>query len=458
MNRLDQLRQKYPNLIPIPELRASVSIIELAICWGYELKRQKGKNRPVLEHAAFNDKIIIKNPENASQQVYQQSGNFSDAGTIIDFVRNRLTTVFSSYNLPGQHELTNITHVLYDYLQIDPSYLAQNRTVPDNTFSKKVDQTFDVDQFDLRPLENDNYLIQRHIRTETIRRPEFIGKVVAQITYFDPVNKQAVDFATAKTFNDQPLIQFSNIAFPYYDGQSSRVTGLELRNQHIKLHAAGSDRQRSVFVSNPPSPTKHFYVMESVIDILSHRELRSLNGDEAFDSVYFSIGGQLVHQQVTTILRYISTIEKTSNFSLYLAFDNDLKGYEYDLLFIQLLTAERFPITLKVSTKTQLIYALPTHNQYNSLCNILLDHIKQYNQRFSANSVLPLNPLRKQSVQLIQVGAIQQVMQINVPKTKEALSAFCNYLIEVSDLAVRLKITKANGKDYNDDLSLRLNC
>jgi hypothetical protein len=63
----------------------------------------------VLEHPHYKDTIIIKNPQDASQQVYQRAGDFTDSGTIIDFIRNRMTTVFSTFNRPAEHEFKNIT-------------------------------------------------------------------------------------------------------------------------------------------------------------------------------------------------------------------------------------------------------------------------------------------------------------------------------------------------------------
>lgn len=118
MMPFDQLKRQFPQLIPIPELRASVSIIQLALHYGYQHQPAKGKARPVFTHPHYQDTIIIKHPNQPSQQLYQRAGNFTDAGTIIDFVRYRLTTVFARFNRPNQHQLTSVTQVLYDYLSL----------------------------------------------------------------------------------------------------------------------------------------------------------------------------------------------------------------------------------------------------------------------------------------------------------------------------------------------------
>ena len=116
MTKFDEIKEHYSNLIPVEVLRAKISIVELDIQYGYQLLPKKGRNRPVLQHHTYQDVIIIKNPADASQQVYQQAGNFADSGTIIAFIRHRLTTVFTVFNRAGQSEFTNSISVLYDYL------------------------------------------------------------------------------------------------------------------------------------------------------------------------------------------------------------------------------------------------------------------------------------------------------------------------------------------------------
>ena len=250
-------------------MRANVSIIELALHYGYEPQVHKGKSRPVLENAQYKDTIIIKNPQDATKQVYQRAGDFTDSGTIIDFIRNRLTTVFSMFNRPADHEFKNVTGVLYDYLRVDPSEVARNQQTAVTLSDDKPKQAFAKEIFDIRPLEANNYLTTRLIAPQTINSPEFVNKVVSQVSYFDPQKGHSESFLTVKENPDRKYITFSNVAFPYYNGLSTEVTGLELRNEKVKLHAPGSDRYSSVFISNPPPNPTHFFILESGIDALS---------------------------------------------------------------------------------------------------------------------------------------------------------------------------------------------
>ena len=456
MTKFDELKERFPNLIPVQELRSNISIVELAVQWGYEPQLHKGKSRPVLEHPGYKDTIIIKNPMDAAQQIYQRAGDFTDSGTIIDFIRNRLSTVFSTFNRPGEHEFKNITNVLYDYLRIDPQHVNQNRKVTTKLAEPGVKQPFTKEQFDIRPLEKDNYLNQRHIGPQTLQRPEFAGKVVSQITYFDPASGHADNFLTAKEHPERKYLTFSNVAFPYFNGQSTEVTGMELRNDKVKLHAPGSDRLNSIFVSNPPPKAENFYVMESAIDALSHRQLRSIEGNDKFDSVYFSTGGQLTPQQVNTMTRYIGSFEKADNWRIHLAFDNDASGHRFDLQFIQQLTAVKFPLSPTVATTGRIGYLLPEQEVYRPVREKLLNRIDNFNKDVQAQFARSEGDTLGQkelSSQLITVSRAGEQVQISIPEACPSLSAVSKLLLDVTGLDQRINLEKSCAKDFNQELS-----
>lgn len=456
MTKFDELKERFPNLIPVQELRSNVSIVELAVQYGYELQRNKGQSRPVLEHPDYGDTIIIKNPKDASQQVYQRAGDFADSGTVIDFIRNRLSTVFVLFNRPGDNEFKNITSVLYDYLRVDPNMVARNRAVTAALADNGTKQQFAKELFDLRPLAPENYLTQRHIAPETIARPEFTNKVVAQIAYLNPATGHTDDFLTAKEHSERKYLTFTNVAFPYYNGLSPEVTGLELRNEKIKLHAPGSDRYSSVFVSNAPAKAQHFFVMESAIDALSHQQLRSIRGDNAFDSVYFSIGGQLTNQQVNTVTRYIGSFPKSEDYSINLAFDNDTKGHRYDLQFVQQLVAAKFPMSPTVGNSHRISYILPEDQTYRPIRDELLAKAEYFNQHIRAQigrtdgDALGQKELQSQQV---VIGFNNGQTTLNIPESCAALLMVTRSLLELTGLDERIKISKAVGKDYNEDLT-----
>lgn len=437
MTKFDELKERFPNLVPVPELRANVSVVELAVHYGYRLLPRKGRTRPVLEHPGHGDRIIIKNPDDPARQVYQRAGDFTDAGTVVDFVRNRLSTVFSAYNQPGEHEFRNITNVLYDYLRIDPAQVSRNRQ-PVERAGESVSPTkpFAGELFDVRPLEEDNYLNRRHIAPETIQRPEFRGRIFTHFAYFDPKENRAIDFATTKAHPERDYLRFTNIAFPYYNGKSAEMAGLELRNDKVKLHAPGSDRANSVFISNSPPEVRSFHVLESAIDALSHRQLRSINGDEAFDSVYFSTGGQLTEQQVDTTFRYIGSLNKVRDWCLVLSFDRDSKGHRYDLQFVQRMISGSFPMNLIPAGKGRIAYRLPGEERFRAIREGLLEKVESLNRDST----------------LIEVSQVGGSTQLGIPESSAVLSAISESLLTLTSLHHRVRIQKSRTKDFNADL------
>ncbi|GAB3788580.1 hypothetical protein GCM10028818_55400 [Spirosoma horti] len=455
MTKFDELKKRFPNVIPIQELRQNVSIVELALQYGYEPQLHKGKSRPVLEHPDFKDIIIIKNPQDAAQQIYQRAGDFTDSGTVIDFIRNRLGTVFSKFNRPGDHEFKNITSVLYDYLRIDPDHINQNRKVTASITNGEPKQQFAREQFDIRALSPENYLTKRQIAPETLQRPEFTNKVVAQIAYFDTERGHSESYLIAKEHPERKYLTFTNVAFPYYNGTTNEITGLELRNENVKLHAPGSDRYGSVFVSNTPPKVENFYIMESAIDALSHQQLRSIKGDKDFNSVYFSTGGQLTAQQVDVITRYIGKFEKAPEWSINVAFDNDAKGHRFDLQFIQQLIATKFPMSATVGGVNRVSYLLPEDDAYKPMRESLLARVDGFNKNvqtlFIPSDADQLGQ-KELANQQIFISVTGKQYALSIPESCPALTMMTKSLLEITGLNQRIVVDKAASKDFNEDL------
>lgn len=458
MTKFDELKQRFPNTIPVPELRANVSIIELAVQYGYEHLTHKGRSRPVLHHPSHGDTILIKNSADASQQVYQRAGDFADSGTIIDFVRNRLSTVFSVFNHPGRHEFRNITNVLYHYLRIDPVQVERNRKVV--TPETDENQAFAKELFDIRPLEKINYLTTRHIDPLIINSPEFAGKAVTQVSYLNTETGGAEDFLTAKAHPERKYITFNNVAFPYYNGQTADVMGFEIRNENLKQHAPGSDRYASVFLSNIPSKTHQFIVLESVIDAMAHKQLRSIGNDDNFNAVYFSTGGQLTQEQTNTISRYVSALDKADDWKIVLSFDNDINGHRFDLMFVQQLVAPHFPTSSTVATSNRVGLLLPEGAAHRPIREALIAKAEAFNDEVRGQIGQGENDdvtQKELSRQLINIAALNnQQIALHIPETMTAMRTISRTLLDLTGMGKRIEVTKSCSKDYCEELKTHM--
>jgi hypothetical protein len=228
------------------------------------------------------------------------------------------------------------------------------------------------------------------------------------------------------------------------------VTGLEIRNDNVKLHAPGSDKTFSVFVSNLPPKAEQFFIMESAIDALSHKQLRNLRGDTKFNSVYFSTGGHLTREQVNTITQYINTSTKIPAWKINLAFDNDAKGFAYDLQFIQQLLATKFPLRSVSVEKNKIGFALPTQETYRAFREDLLNRIEAYNEMILGQSSILLNANATESTYLlISIDQTTDQLVLSLPEANLPLSYFTKSLLELSGLNKRICINKSTSKDFN---------
>ncbi|RYE13670.1 MAG: hypothetical protein EOP45_20845, partial [Sphingobacteriaceae bacterium] len=236
----------------------------------------------------------------------------------------------------------------------------------------------------------------------------------------------------------------------YYNSINVEVSGLEIRNHGLKLHALGSDRSTSVFVSNAPTRVARFYVMESVIDALSHSQLKHQIGDHSFEDVYFSTGGQLTPGQFDTILSIIDLLNKTPNWQLCLSFDNDLSGYQYDLQFVKQLTSAYFPMTSAPTDDKGITFRLPHKSQYNTLQIALLEGIDRFNRQ-AVNTMIPQNSSTIHR-EPITIDYNSLYIQICLPPDCTSIAFFNKQILIITGLHQRILIHKSLSKDFNQDL------
>lgn len=234
------------------DFRNQISIIELALHAGYEWQPKKGKTLPVLYHPGFDDHIVVKNPNDSANQVYFQTGSYSDRGTLINFISNRLTSCFSRFNNPNRSPAQCVNDVLKDYLGIVPEQKKSVKKLEDyihQSFHEAgTEKEFSLEHYKLSQLPAQNYLTQeRYIHPDLFSSPQFSGTVAIQRVYFADGKPISVA-GSEQSPNGERIIE--NIAFPYIPADGEAINGLELRTATFKNHASGSNRGHGVWISN----------------------------------------------------------------------------------------------------------------------------------------------------------------------------------------------------------------
>lgn len=283
------------------DFRNEISIIELALSAGYKIRKRDGIKWPVLKDEVSGDKIIIINPQSTSNQGYFNPQDTKDKGTLINFVKNRIGSLFPYLN--GKSEAGNINAVLYNYQSLPLSEKDLFKTDVNNLVKEYSEKEFCLPE-GLSELKDFTYLHYRGIQSQTINNSIFKGKI----------------------FNVK-LNDYNNIGFPYYNASGDTI-GLELRNKQFKHVIEGTDRSLGIWHSNLSISLEYVILTESPIDALSYNQLKSKE-----NSLYVSFGGSVAEGQLETVKSIISEANVIPELKIISAVDNDEMGRVYSQKF-----------------------------------------------------------------------------------------------------------------------------
>lgn len=279
------------------EFRSEISIMELAIANGYVLSKKDGLKWPVLKDSFSDEKIIIINPASSANQGYFNPQNDKDKGTLIDFVKNRLGSIFSYES--GCSEISRVNKILYAYLKLDAPEKHMYQSVINEVKYNKVKDF--VIPYGVTSLQVCDYLLSRHLA----------ASVINDILFKD------------KIFNVKMGNYSNNIGFPYFDVAGS-IIGYEIRNRDYKHVVEGSNRSVGIWHSNIPTITEQIVLTESPIDALSYYQLKGKK-----NTLLVSFGGSIADEQIATIAGIKRKIKCSNNFHYVSAVDNDEAGDKY---------------------------------------------------------------------------------------------------------------------------------
>jgi len=283
------------------DFRNEISIIELALSVGYKLRKKDGIKWPVLKDEISGDKIIIVNPQSISNQGYFNPQDLKDKGTLINFVKNRLGSIFPYLN--GKSEAGNINAVLYNYQCLPMPKKDLFKIDANNLVSEYSEKEFHIPD-GLSELKDPTYLYFRGIQSQTINKTLFKGKI----------------------FNVK-LNEHNNIGFPYYNAFGD-IVGFELRNKQFRHVIEGTDRSIGIWHSNLPQTLESVILTESPIDALSYHQLKG-----KINTLYVSFGGSVTFGQLETVKSIIASANVSPELKIISAVDNDEMGRIYTQKF-----------------------------------------------------------------------------------------------------------------------------
>ncbi len=308
------------NLKTFQDFRSQISIIELAISIGYKLSKSDGLKWPVLKDEVSGEKIIIVNPQSSSNQGYFNPNDPKDKGTLINFIKNRLGSIFPYES--SKSEMSNVNAVLYNYQNLD----IPEKSIYKSNFEKLIENHSSKEFIlpdGITELKNIEYLHSRGLELQTLNNTTFKGRI----------------------FN-VTIGEFDNTGFPYYDAED-KIAGYEIRNEKYKHMVEGSKRSSCIWHSNITNILYFVVLTESPIDAISYHQLK---GKE--NTLYVAFAGAVGDDQIRTLKAIISRADTGHDFKFISAVDNDDAGKRY---------TEKF----KTVFGEKLIVDVPTFKDFN---------------------------------------------------------------------------------------------
>lgn len=302
------------------ELKARVSVIDVASFLGYQYDRSKGVTQPsfVLTDGGGTvlDRIYVKNPNDNSHQGYWRRNGVNNTGDVISFVKENI----DKFGVSGRNELDMVNKVLHKFAGKDFETPASSEYKQHS----KTSQTFNPERWEQihSPQVRDKIFSARNISTyTTIAFSKFIHIVQ----------------------DKEQGGKYSNVGFPYSIPGEDKIVGYELRGvNNFKSKAAGTNSSEGMWLASfadSPEKVKNIYITESAFDALAFYQLHKERIDLK-SSAFVSFGGSFSDKQMIGLSQQFPTARPV------LLFDKDLNGHMYDIRAIALISGTKLQARL----------------------------------------------------------------------------------------------------------------
>lgn len=302
------------------ELKARVSVIDVASFLGYQYDRSKGVTQPsfVLTDGGGTvlDRIYVKNPNDNSHQGYWRRNGVNNTGDVISFVKENI----EKFGVSGRNELDMVNKVLHKFAGKDFETPASSEYKQHS----KTSQTFNPERWEqiYSPQVRDKIFSARNISTyTTIAFSKFIHIVQ----------------------DKEQGGKYSNVGFPYSIPGEDKIVGYELRGvNNFKSKAAGTNSSEGMWLASfadSPEKVKNIYITESAFDALAFYQLHKERIDLK-SSAFVSFGGSFSDKQMIGLSQQFPTARPV------LLFDKDLNGHMYDIRAIALISGTKLQARL----------------------------------------------------------------------------------------------------------------
>ncbi|PYF68445.1 toprim domain-containing protein [Pedobacter nutrimenti] len=443
---LDRIRNIYPRDIDLVTFAQQRE-------YGYQVDVKKSSKQAIVlqtkDSAGVSlDTIIVRRNKETQQYYYTNPNDAKDKGPIWKFVMNRKQT--TSYieidkHLSGFLKLENLK-------EKEP----QIRAININSSSIENRAVSMVKHFNLLPLTDLNYLKARGFNENVLNSYEFLGRVLNE--------------------NHKGYI---NTAFPMYN-KDGEIIGLERKNfsntdsNSIFFGGAaeGSAKKDSVWYSKiwPDKKIDNIVLGETAIDLMSFHMLKNKSISNEHN-VYVASNGYWTENQISIVQELI---QKHQPSGVVLANDNDGPGRRYNINLTGQLNRPISKEDMALNPMNQ-FQPQPLITKDNKL-SVQCDLLGKYTARLRFTAVFDnqteglkifksledkLQDLRRISSQQVEtkiaeISDKKGVYEVTFVNATMELNKAQDIVLDVRGMKNYLSIEKPRGKDFNEDLKVKL--
>ncbi|MET4109026.1 toprim domain-containing protein [Hymenobacter sp. UYP22] len=325
-------RENDPN--ELDRFKRDIDLVDYAERQGYQIKKE-GKRGDWHQLEKDGEVLIVTRKDD--HQVYLNTGDDRDKGSVIDFAKTR----------GGDGHGLNLGQVrqqLREYLNDGPA--------PTRAYAPAADVT----RLNALPVGNPDHERQAEEDRRTRLISEVLGvkRELTDRTYLHGrgIEDQTIDSPAfqGRIFTAQQN-EHKNTAFPLYNAEG--LVSVEQKNEHYKNLLPLP--KNGIWVSHPTegkgTQVERIIVSESAIDSLSHHQLKS--GQDQKNTIYIATSGTPTEAQVALIQR---VIDKQEPREVVLANDRDAGGRQFNMNYLN----ELHPARPLVPVAEQEAYKEPT--------------------------------------------------------------------------------------------------
>ncbi|MBU1821389.1 MAG: nucleotidyltransferase [Bacteroidetes bacterium] len=423
--------QKAPlRKVDFEQFKHQIDLVEYAKDKGYikDLQRSGGNSVSLYKaDSGGKDRIVVYPRQQGGVDIYFNPNDGADKGTVVQFQHRR-----------GTGEWKDTIETLQKYIGHVNTHVERNVGQPAATTATQPAPTREqavVRSFDLKPLNDTNYLKSRGLSDETIRATEFENAVF---------NRTYLDRKRGK--------QFVNTVFPIKNEQGT--VAIIVRNENTKI--VDGPRGDGIWISNPKviepgGRVDRMVIAESPIDAMSFHQMKP--PAEGEKRLYLGTAGNLSSGAPDTVQKLV---DKYQPRQIVMANDNDNAGIRNT---INLVGRLRYP-GIQESNNVQAHLNLPSPSQARLTVSVShpdqatgKQRVQELTERFS--TVLNKNSPEDEPEARISVKSWQDnrtEFEVTMPNTRQNMIRTQNELVAAKGVQAVVSLKLPHNKDFTEDM------